>query len=77
MTALLFGISQWLSANTPVPHEQTQKDMAKAKQGRIKQVNPVTRKKATHKVPEVRVVTLYPAGSLKVKKPEKKIKPTN
>ena len=72
LTAFLFGVSQWLSDNTPEPHKQTQKAMVKAKQENGGQRNPVTRKKQTRKIPQVRVVTLYPAGSLAVKKPEKK-----
>jgi hypothetical protein len=70
LALFLFGITRFLPATTPEPHHQNS-DRSASKKGQVMQPKP---KKSSPKL-SIRVVTLYPAGSLIISKPEQ-VKPT-
>ena len=70
LTALLFGVSHWLSANTSMPHRQNQNVSKEKQKTTANRKNPAPEKREARKTPQVRVVTLYPAGSIAVRKPK-------
>jgi len=72
LTALLFGVSQWLSNNPLALHEQSQKASANKKQMAPKRQ---ASKRVTPQKRSVRMVTLYPAGSIAVKRAQPRVKP--
>ena len=75
LTALLFGVSHWLSANTSIPHRQDQNASEEKQKDTENRKKPAPEKRKARQTPQVRVVTLYPAGSIAVRKPQPKKKP--
>ena len=75
LTVFLFGASQWISADKTVPHKQTEKASLKKLKSEVNQTNINRKREHNRNSQEVRVVTLYPAGSISVRKPPPKEKP--
>ena len=75
LTVFLFGASKWISSDKIDPHKQTEKASLNTpkKQGNQAKIN--RKREHSSKSQEVRVVTLYPAGSISVRKPPPKEKP--
>jgi hypothetical protein len=77
LTLLLFGASKWLSVNPSVPQKQSQPAQVNKKQANLKY-----QRSEKQKSRPIRMVTLYPAGSIAVSKTspkkelQKKKKPT-
>ena len=75
LTFFLFGASQWISSDKTVPHKQTEKASLKKQKTEVNQAKINRKREHSSKSQEVRVVTLYPAGSISVRKPPPKEKP--
>ena len=74
LTVFLFGASQWSSSDKAVPHKQTQNASLKKQKTEVNQAKINRKREHSRKSQEVRVVTLYPAGSISVRKPPPKEK---
>jgi len=75
LTVFLFGASQWSSSDKAVPQKQTQKASLKKQKTQVNQAKINRKRKHSRRSQDVRVVTLYPAGSISVRKPPPKEKP--
>jgi len=75
LTVFLFGASHWISSDKTAPHKQTQNASLKKQKTEVNQAKINRKREHSRKSQEVRVVTLYPAGSISVRKPPPKEKP--
>jgi hypothetical protein len=75
LTVFLFGASQWIPSDKTIPHKQTQKASPEKQKKQVNQAKINRKREHSRKSQEVRVVTLYPAGSISVRKPPTKEKP--
>ena len=74
LTIFLFGASQWISSDKTVPHKQTENASLKKQQKEVNQAKINRKREHSSTSQDVRVVTLYPAGSISVRKPPPKEK---
>jgi hypothetical protein len=75
LTVFLFGASKWISSGKTIPHKQTEKATPEKQNTQVNQAKINRKREDSSTSQEVRVVTLYPAGSISVRKPPPKEKP--
>jgi len=74
LTVLLFGVSEWLPKYMVTAHKQTQKAVTPTNKPISALERQGINKPEASSRPRATVVTLYPAGSLNIKKPKPKSK---
>ena len=75
LTLFLFGVSKRFSADTATPLKQASNPAPEKPNTKVTREEPNSKSGIRPDLSAVRVVTLYPAGSISVKKPQPKEKP--